>query len=321
MAVLGAVLNRVQDLAHRLFRLGALLHDLGRIADQRGAVGPPKSAGSGLAIGGLEDASRDLGRHEHRAARERRTRSGRRGLWPRTARGRLGGQHWSPRSASRRQCRRHSAATGRRRLRRRVAACRWSTVLSSPEICSSPDLPLSMSGRPAKLAIPAAGLALASLPPDPASVAEAPELLCFGFAGATFAPCGSAGAAPGSISCARVSLAARATAKRPQIKQRKRRVIGRTVEAPARKGKARRGRGIGSPKLENPRLPRLAPLKRPTYIRPDWPVGARSRAEPAEIWLKDGDRKTSAVGYEAIGETPLLGLAALGLGGPAEEQG
>jgi hypothetical protein len=44
-------------------------------------------------------------------------------------------------------------------------------------------------------------------------------------------------------------------------------------------------------------------------------------AEPAEIWLKDGDRKTSAVGYEAIGETPLLGLAALGLGGPAEEQG
>jgi hypothetical protein len=44
-------------------------------------------------------------------------------------------------------------------------------------------------------------------------------------------------------------------------------------------------------------------------------------AEPAEIWLKDGDRKTLTVGYEAIGETPLLGLAALGLGGPAEEQG
>jgi hypothetical protein len=37
--------------------------------------------------------------------------------------------------------------------------------------------------------------------------------------------------------------------------------------------------------------------------------------------MKDGDRKTSAVGYEAIGETPLLGLAALGLGGPAKEQG
>jgi hypothetical protein len=37
--------------------------------------------------------------------------------------------------------------------------------------------------------------------------------------------------------------------------------------------------------------------------------------------MKDGDRKTSAVGYEAIGGTPLLGLAALGLGGPAKEQG
>src|SRR3984957_1531979 len=100
------------------------------------------------------------------------------------------------------------------------------TDLSSPEICSCPDLPLSMSWRPARLAIPAAGLASASLPPDPASLAGALELLCFGFAGATFAPCGSAGAGPGGGSCARGSLVARATAKSPQIKQRKRRVIG-----------------------------------------------------------------------------------------------
>jgi len=35
--------------------------------------------------------------------------------------------------------------------------------------------------------------------------------------------------------------------------------------------------------------------------------------------LKDGDRKTSADGCEAIGGILLLGLAALGLGGLADE--
>src|ERR1700689_1739633 len=107
-------------------------------------------------------------------------------------------------------------------------SCSLSNVtdLSSPEICSSPDLPLSMSGRPARLAIPAPGLDSASFPPDPASVAEAPELLRFGFAGATRAPGASAGVAPGSVSCARVSLAARVAAKSGPINHRERPVLG-----------------------------------------------------------------------------------------------
>src|ERR1700688_3756653 len=55
-AVFGAVLDDVQNSAHRPFRFGALLDDLGGVADERRALGPPKSAGSGLAIGGLEHA-------------------------------------------------------------------------------------------------------------------------------------------------------------------------------------------------------------------------------------------------------------------------
>jgi hypothetical protein len=35
--------------------------------------------------------------------------------------------------------------------------------------------------------------------------------------------------------------------------------------------------------LKNPPLARLAPPNRPTYIRPDWPVRARKRAESADI--------------------------------------
>ena len=106
------------------------------------------------------------------------------------------------------------------------ASCSLSTVavVSSPEICSSPDLPLSMSGRPARLAIPATRPGLTPLAPAPACDAAAAELLCF--AGATLAPWGSAGAAPGSINCARVSLAARAARKSPQIRGRKPRLIG-----------------------------------------------------------------------------------------------
>ena len=61
------ILDRAQRLGHRLLGLGAFLGDLGGVADQRGALGAPKAAGTGLAIGGLEDASGDLGRNQHRA--------------------------------------------------------------------------------------------------------------------------------------------------------------------------------------------------------------------------------------------------------------
>src|ERR1700735_4938529 len=64
---LGAVLDSVEGFAHRLFRRGAFLHDLGRIADQRRSVRPPESAGRGLAIGGLDDARGDWAWHQHRA--------------------------------------------------------------------------------------------------------------------------------------------------------------------------------------------------------------------------------------------------------------
>src|ERR1700722_14768474 len=63
--IAGALLDNVQDFAHRPFRCGALLHDLFRVANQRRAVGAPKAAGNGLAVGGLEDASRDLGRDKN----------------------------------------------------------------------------------------------------------------------------------------------------------------------------------------------------------------------------------------------------------------
>src|ERR1700733_1717629 len=68
--VAGAVLNNVQDFAHRPFRRGALLHDLFRVANQRRAVGPPKAAGNSLAVGGFEDASRDLGRDKNCAVKD-----------------------------------------------------------------------------------------------------------------------------------------------------------------------------------------------------------------------------------------------------------
>ena len=97
-------------------------------------------------------------------------------------------------------------------------------VLSSPEICKSPDLPLSMSGRPATLSIPGSPPALTAFAPASASFAEEPGFLCL--AGATFAPRGSAGAAPGSINWALAPFAARTTAKRPQMRGRSRRVIG-----------------------------------------------------------------------------------------------
>ena len=60
----------MQDLSHRLFRRGAVFHDFGRVVNQRGAVGAPKAAGKGLAVGGLEDASRDLGRDKNSAVED-----------------------------------------------------------------------------------------------------------------------------------------------------------------------------------------------------------------------------------------------------------
>src|SRR5262249_2585905 len=41
------------------------------------------------------------------------------------------------------------------------------------------------------------------------------------------------------------------------------------------KGEARPRLAAPRVSPKNPRLPRLAPLKRPTYIRPDWPVWAQ----------------------------------------------
>ena len=172
---------------------------LAGIANQRGAVGSPESAGRGLAIGGLEDAGGDLGRRQNRAVQnvERDRAGGNLGLEPLEAVG----------------------AANIRRLDRRLSddvddttlrgvgdafagklSLSMVAVLSSPEICKRPDLPLSMSGRPATLAIPGEGPAFTPLAPAAASFADEPGLLCL--AGATFAPCGSAGAAPGSINCA-----------------------------------------------------------------------------------------------------------------------
>src|ERR1700728_4969247 len=77
-AVGGAVLDRAHRLGHRLLGLGAFLGELGGVADQRGAVGAPKAAGTGLAIGGLEDACGDLRRRQRRAVEDvERERAGR----------------------------------------------------------------------------------------------------------------------------------------------------------------------------------------------------------------------------------------------------
>src|SRR5271154_6414577 len=69
-AVGGAVLDRAHRLGHRLLRLGAFLGELGGVADQRDAVGAPKPARTGLAIGGLEDACGDLRRRQRGAVED-----------------------------------------------------------------------------------------------------------------------------------------------------------------------------------------------------------------------------------------------------------
>src|SRR5208282_2881519 len=66
--VRGAGLDRLQNLGHRLFGLGAFLDDC--VAGERGAVGAPEPAGTGLAIGGLEHARGDLRGHERRAVQD-----------------------------------------------------------------------------------------------------------------------------------------------------------------------------------------------------------------------------------------------------------
>ena len=156
------------------------------------------------------------------------------------------------------------------------ASCSLSIVaaLSSPEICSSPDLPLSMSGRPARPATPGAA---------PGFDALRAGSRAFGGA-ARFGPwrarrsrlAAAAGAAPGSTNCAPASLAASAAATRPQDEEPKPSSHWPSLEAFGRKGKALGGRRQRAQSLKNPPLPRLAPPNRPTYIRPDWRVRARN---------------------------------------------
>src|SRR5580658_362570 len=69
-AVLREGLYSLQSLAHRLLGLGAFLGDCCGVVDQRRAVGAPKPAGTGLAIGGLEDAGGDLRGHQRRAVQD-----------------------------------------------------------------------------------------------------------------------------------------------------------------------------------------------------------------------------------------------------------
>ncbi len=80
----------------------------------------------------------------------------------------------SPRSASRRRCRRCSAGRDRRRSRPPGAACRPASVSPLPEICSRPDWPLSSSGCPAMLAGSGAEI-FAALPRRPASPRRPPS--------------------------------------------------------------------------------------------------------------------------------------------------
>ena len=68
--VLGERLYPLQSFAHRLLGLGAFLGDRRGVVDQRRAVGAPKPAGTGLAIGGLEDAGGDLRGNQHRAVQD-----------------------------------------------------------------------------------------------------------------------------------------------------------------------------------------------------------------------------------------------------------
>ena len=70
LAIDRAVLDRAHRFGHRLFGFGAFLRELGGVAYQRGAVGAPEAAGTGLAIGGLEYAGGNLGWRQHRAVED-----------------------------------------------------------------------------------------------------------------------------------------------------------------------------------------------------------------------------------------------------------
>ena len=66
LVVLGAILDRADELAHRLFRFCAFFHDLGRVPDQRASLRPPEAARRGMAAFaipqyGLIMSRRDVG--------------------------------------------------------------------------------------------------------------------------------------------------------------------------------------------------------------------------------------------------------------------
>ena len=166
------------------------------------------------------------------------------------------------------------------------ASCSLSIVaaLSSPEICRSPDLPLSMSGRPARPATPGTAQGLTLFAPAPAPLAACAVRA---LAGEDVASGAAAGAAPGRTNCAPAPLAASAAATKAANEGAKPSSHRPSLEAFGRKGKASGDPRQRAQSLKNPPLPRLAPPNRPPYIRRDW----RVRAQIAPNRRKSGDDK------------------------------
>src|SRR5271163_1766712 len=258
----------------------ALLGVIGGVADQRGAVGAPKAAGTGLAIGGLEDACGDLRRRQRRAVEHvERERAGRDvGLESLQSVGAPDAGRLNRiladdiDDAALRGIR--NALAGKLQLvdRRRLVV---AGNLQQPRLAIEHERAPGKAGdlrRSARLHALGAG----SRAPGGARASgldgRGRRPLRRGRSGA-----GKHQLRPGLARCeSRGDEAAKQEAKPSSHWP--------SLEAFRKKGKALGGARKRAQSLKNPPLPRLAPPNRPTYIRPDWQVRAQIRVEPAEIW-------------------------------------
>src|SRR5271170_5692855 len=279
-AVGGAVLDRAHRLGHRLLRLGAFLGELGGVADQRGAVGAPKAAGTGLAIGGLEDACGDLRRRQHGAVEHvERERAGRD----------VGLESLQPVGAS-----------GAGRLNRILADDIDDAALRGIRDALAGKLQLVDRRRlviAGNLQQPRLAVKQKRAPGKAGDAGRSARLHALragshALGGARASGLGGGGRRPlrRGRSRAREHQLRAGLARRESRGDEAARQEAKpsshwpSLEAFSRKGKALGGSRQRAQGLKNPPLPRLARPNRPTYIRPDWQVRAQMRAEPAEIW-------------------------------------
>ena len=153
-----------------------------------------------------------------------------------------------------------------------------STViaLSSPEICRSPNLPLSMSVRPARLATPAPASASTPFPASLASRCRGARVLVLRLRGRDLRALGLCGSGARERQL-RVGPACReGCGEEPANQAAEASSHGRSVEALTRKGKARPGSEQGRSKLEKSTASAPCATKTPHLYTPRLAGWARS---------------------------------------------